>query len=99
MRIIAITVLLLAAPLSQAACGQLSKLAVPEIPSGMESTLTEMSASRKEIQKYVETGESYIACSSAPDFYKNHMIEKLEDVAGRFNAEIERFSIATGIAG
>jgi hypothetical protein len=94
MRTIVIAVLLAAAPLSHAGCGGFSKLESPTIPSGARSTLAEMEQSRTEVMDYVRTGESYLDCSRAPDFYKNYVIDKLEEVAQRFNAEIESFSIA-----
>jgi ABC-type molybdate transport system substrate-binding protein len=99
MKAIVIAALLAAAPLSHAGCSDFFELDEPAILSGAQSTLAEMTELRTEVVDYVETGESYVACSGAPDFYKNYIIEKLEKVAESFNAEITYFIDDGAIAG
>ena len=84
---------LLISPLAQAAdCRSARVPDVPVIPDGAEASLDEMYSAQTSVKEYVATGVNYLNCIGTGSPIYNHMVSKLNRVAGSYNDELRVYN-------
>lgn len=63
----------------------------PAIPDGESANGSEMLKGKKDVEAYVAAMEEYLKCSRLSVSRHNSMIDKMQDVAGKFNVQVRAY--------
>ena len=63
----------------------------PAIPDGEAANGSDMLKAKKEVEAFVAGMEEYLECSRPSVNQHNRMIDKMQDVAGKFNVQLRAY--------